>query len=180
MNQTDTRLPNVAQREAIVRWKLGHHVFHTYLAAMNTLFEESIAALRVNEWAIVSHSLQELTTLCDAATSSMKYASDYPPELYETLVRPSMMPPFVSPAFSGDLNRDHEVMMEYIKELRRGIKAVGKAEDLTMPREMREAWSELREATSRNRKHHMFVCEKFVEGGVSLVRDFYEQRETDT
>lgn len=160
------------ERTAITRWKLGHHAFHVYLVAMNTLLEDALKAAKSADWPPLSRSLRELTILLDATTASMKYASDFPSRLYEDLVRPSMMPPFLSPAFSGELNREHELMLDQVKELRRCLRAGD-----GLPEEVTEALSDLRSATARNRRHHMLVCEKHVEGGVSLVREFYEDKE---
>lgn len=164
------------ERTAVTRWKLGHHAFHLYLVAMNTVLEDALGAAKSADWAPLARSLREFTVLLDATTASMKYASDFPPRLYDDLVRPSMMPPFLSPAFSGELNREHELMLDGLKELRRHLKAAASAGS-EPPGEVTEALSDLRSATARNRRYHMLVCEKHVEGGVSLVRDFYENDE---
>lgn len=164
------------ERTAITRWKLGHHAFHLYLVAMNTLLEDALEAAKSTQWPSLARSLRDFTALLDATTASMKYASDFPSRLYDDLVRPSMMPPFLSPAFSGELNKEHELMLDQVKELRRRLKNAASAGE-EPPEEVAEALSKLRSATVRNRRHHMLVCEKHVEGGVSLVRDFYENAE---
>ncbi len=165
-------------RTAITRWKLGHHAFHLYLVAMNTLLEDALEAAKSAEWPSLARSLREFTTLLDATTASMKYASDFPSRLYDELVRPSMMPPFLSPAFSGELNKEHELMLDQVKALRRRLKEAASA-GTDLPEEVAEVLSGLRSAIVRNRRHHMLVCEKHVQGGVSLVREFYENPEKD-
>jgi hypothetical protein len=67
-------------------------------------------------------------------------------------------------------------MLDQVKELRRRLKAAASA-GTELPEEVSEALVGLRSATARNRRHHMLVCEKHVEGGVSLVREFYENEE---
>jgi hypothetical protein len=35
------------------------------------------------------------------------------------------------------------------------------------------AWRRLLEAQRRNRRNHMFVCERFVDDGTSLLQEYY-------
>jgi hypothetical protein len=160
------------QRVAVRRWKLGHHTFHVLLVAMNTRLHEVADRLEEEEWEAASTAMLDLARLYDAATASMRYTSDFPRIEYERLLRPSMMPPFASPGFSGVFNREHAMMMAGVRRIRTFMK---ERED-DVPEQALAAWERLREAQQTNVDSHMLVCRKFVDDGVSLLKEFFDQR----
>jgi len=120
------------------------------------------------------NTFRRLTVLYDAATASMKYAADFDPREYETLIRPSMSPPFLSPGFSGEQNEDHAVMLDLMRQTRVAVKDVLRCPGQEpVPQEVRDAAKDLWAAQSRNRRHHMLVCEKFVPDGGSLLKEYF-------
>ena len=162
------------QRDAVHRWKFGHHVFHIFLASMNTRLVEAISRLEAQKWDEARVVLVDLALLYHAATAAMFYASDFPKTEYERLIRPSMMPPFASQGFSGVFNPEHVLMLDGMATLRRRYKEMG---DLA-PEDVRVAWRKLVDAQRRNRRNHMKVCRHHVEGGESLLRQhFADQQE---
>ena len=166
-----TRLSS-AQRLAVRRWKFGHHTFHVLLVAMNTRLDDVAAMLEDEEWDAASAVMLDLARLYDAATAAMQYASDFDPADYETLLRPSMMPPFASPGFSGVFNQEHATMMAGVRSVRIAMKDLeGRA-----PEHVQAAWQRLRDAQQENVEHHMLVCRKFVEDGASLLKEYLDQR----
>ena len=90
------------QQLAIRRWKGGHHAFHVLLVAMNTRLDQASELLDARAYDAAAPLLDELAGLYRAATALMRYASDFRTADYETLVRPSMMPPFTQ---SSSLSR---------------------------------------------------------------------------
>ncbi|MFC4076188.1 hypothetical protein [Salinithrix halophila] len=179
MEQTTTAsVPSVYQQAAL-RWKQGHHVFHVVLVTMNTMLEASMDALKQRDWPRLTASLDRLTALYKASTSTMKYAADFPVTLYEELIRPSMMPPFISPGFSGELNTEHTMMLEGFQHLRSRMKEeLGNREQWPTP--VAKSWTRLLSAQAYSRKHHALVCQKFVKDGASLLKDFYaNKKETE-
>jgi hypothetical protein len=159
------------QRLAIRRWKGGHHAFHVLLVAMNTRLDQASELLDAGAYDTAAPLLDELAGLYRAATALMRYASDFRAADYETLVRPSMMPPFASPGFSGLANQDHAVMLDRMTRLR---SAVSRNEEAS-PR-VRAAGARLTGAQKDNRASHMLVCRRFVPDGHSLLREFFRQR----
>lgn len=160
------------QQVAARRWKLGHHVFHLYLVAMNTRVEDAADRLEREDWEGLADALDDLARLYDAATSGMRYASEFRQTEYERLVRPSMMPPFVSRGFSGVFNLDHARMLGGVKRLRAAAEEhLGRA-----PVSLERALGRLAVAHQENRDNHSLVCTKFVPDGESLLREFYKER----
>ncbi|HEX2417821.1 MAG TPA: hypothetical protein VHJ83_06820, partial [Micromonosporaceae bacterium] len=144
----DTDLLSGSQREAVVRWKLGHQVFHLMLATMNTRLAETAQALLAGEWTTTRGGLVDLARLYDAATSAMRYAADFPRREYEALVRPSMMPPFASAGFSGVNNTEHARMLAALRRLR----VLYQERQAAAPDPVRVAWRRLLDAQRRNRR----------------------------
>ncbi|OLF11284.1 hypothetical protein [Actinophytocola xanthii] len=161
--------------KAVLRWKLGHQLFHLHLAAMNTLLDSAANALRGARWGELAETFDELRVLYDAATATMHYAADFPRALYEQVIRPSMAPPFTSPGFSGTLNREHEQMIDRLRELRRRTKELRRHGGL--PDLVHAAAGRLLAAQSRNRRDHVFVCTRFVPEGTSLLNEYFQARD---
>jgi hypothetical protein len=168
-----------AQRVAVRRWKLGHHAFHLYLIAMNTELVDAHRLMKQRRWDTLPSTLQRLTVLYDAATASMKFAADFDPGEYHELIRPSMAPPFLSPGFSGQQNRDHSTMLELMSEARRSVKELLRSTEADdIPPGLRAAATALWAAQARNRRHHILVCAKFVPDGGSLLQDYFTRSDT--
>lgn len=159
-----------AQRDATVRWKLGHQVFHLLLATMNTRLDEVCRLLDAEDWEALPPALLDLAGLYDAATATMRYAADFPRSEYETMVRPSMMPPFASAGFSGVYNAEHAAMLSGMQELRLRFIRRRAVVSAPVPAPVSAAWRQLLDAQRRNRRHHMLVCRRFVESGPSLLQ----------
>ncbi|POX38592.1 hypothetical protein C3486_22505 [Streptomyces sp. Ru73] len=162
------------QKTAVRRWKLGHHVFHLHLTVMNTHLVTLRKAVDEEDWVTARRLLEVLTRLYRAATACMQYASDFPRESYDGLLRPSMEPPWVSPGFSGKFNTDHERMLELVKEVRGPLKKAARTG--AAPADVRDAAQRLWQEQSRNRAQHKLICEKFVPGGQSLLQEYFVTR----
>lgn len=169
---TRPAVPSPVQCVAVRRWKLGHQAFHLLLVTMNAQLDQAVRLLRQGEQERTVAVLDDLTRLYRAATALMRYASDFPREEYETLIRPSMMPPWASPGFSGLANRDHAAMLERLARLRLALRE----HDCGDTPQVAAAGRRLGAAQKDNRANHMLVCRKFVPDGQSLLRDFFRAR----
>lgn len=157
------------QADAVTRWKLGHHVFHLLLTTMNTRLREAARQLSTQDWSAAAATLAELARLYDSATATMRYAADFPRVEYESLIRPSMMPPFARQGFSGVFNAEHAAMLAGLRALRE----LYRPRQAEAPEPVRAAWRRLLDAQRVNRRNHMFVCRRFVDDGVSLLQEYY-------
>ncbi|MFI7096702.1 hypothetical protein [Streptomyces lydicus] len=159
------------QQTAVRRWKLGHHVFHLHLTVMNTYLTSLQKCVEERDWQSTRPLLDTLSRLYGAATSCMRYASDFPATAYESLIRPSMEPPWLNPGFSGKFNTDHERMLHLMRTIRTGLKSAIRAGNV--PEDVERAATRLWRAQSQNRASHKLICEKFVPGGQSLLQDYF-------
>lgn len=160
------------QTRAVRRWKLGHHAFHLYLTAMNGALDGARKELGARHWEELQALFGELRSLYQAATAAMKYAASFRATTYETLIRPSMSEQMMSPGFSGALNRDHEVMLGLLRSLKKEFR-----QSEHVPPTVDRAWRALMSAQARNRREHVLICGKFVEGGQSLLATHFAKAE---
>ena len=164
---------------AVRRWKLGHHVFHVLLVAMNSSLASAQVDLERQSWDDLAGRLADLTVLYDAATAAMKYAADFDQAAYDSVLRPSMSPPYLSAGFSGTQNRDHARMIAMLRRLQQDLKVAIHASGTAVPPAVVEAARNLRSAQARNRRNHLFVCDKLVPGGSSLLQDYLRSAASD-
>ncbi|MHA2890627.1 hypothetical protein [Bacillus cereus] len=158
---------------AFVRWKQGHQFFHLILVSMNTLLAEAEITLKKRNFVKLQFALERLTVLYESATASMKYTADFSPQCYEDTIRPSMMPPFLNPGFSGTQNKDHQQMIDSFSHLKENLnKQLGSKEK--WPANIIKSWNAVSKAQIHNRKHHGLVCQKHVPDGISLLKNFYK------
>lgn len=176
MNNTEINEKDAVQYyEAIYRWKQGHQIFHIVLVHMNTLINEAAETIIQDNPKKLVSILERLSILYDAATASMKYTVSFPVGKYNEVIRPSMMPPFLKPGFSGLQNSEHKTMIEGFTNLKANL--ITNFGDLTIwPEDIKLAWGKVLEAQKRNRKSHGHVCQEFVPDGVSLLKSFYQDK----
>jgi hypothetical protein len=161
---------------AVGRWILGHQAFHLQLIAMLTVLDRCRQGLQLDDRPLLVRALNDLRTLLDASTANMKYTASFSPALYMQAVRPSMMPPHLSPGFSGQLSHEHHLLLAEVKRLRVALETRwGGAEP--WPVEVAEAWRQIAEAIKWNRKHHGLVCQRFIPNGASLLNEHLAARD---
>jgi hypothetical protein len=167
---------SAAHQRAIRHWKQGHHVFHILLVTMNTEIESCLIAIQKHKWEEAVRVLHLLRLLFEAATHTMVYTADFQISLYESFIRPSMTTPFVSPGFSGLLNKEHALMLQAMHQLGTLLNQILGQQRENWPADLARAWSKLGLAQAYNRRKHALVCRKFVPDGDSLLRQFYQQQ----
>ncbi|MER6391600.1 hypothetical protein ABT236_24440 [Streptomyces sp. NPDC001523] len=102
---------------AVRRWLVGHQRFFVMLqlltVALRGLDREGVDPEEEQE------AVRSFAWLCRSAAVSMRYAADFPPELYPE-VRETMAPPAVNAGFSGLQTRDHLELVTWMRRLKRG------------------------------------------------------------
>ena len=162
---------------AMTRWHRGHHSFHLHLSTMNSVIDNSLVLLRDNEKKQLEKMICILARLFRSATANMRYAADFPSEIYESTIRPSMMPPAIHPGFSGSLNRDHKVMLANLEFLHKSLTTALGSKIEAWPQTMNTAWQFLQSEIRTSRKNHGLICKKFVPEGPSLLREYYKNKQ---
>jgi hypothetical protein len=84
-----------------------------------------------------------------------------------------MMPPFMAEGFSGTLNLKHSEMKQALQCLVKEIAPILTQSD---QEPLKQAWQNVLQAKSENLQKHGLVCSRFVPGGRSLLREYYDRK----
>ncbi|MGD1221971.1 hypothetical protein AB9Q10_26515 [Streptomyces krungchingensis] len=104
--------PDAAAQE---RWLVGHQRFFVMLQLLITGLQE---LGQVAETPREQEAVRGFGWLCRSTAVSMRYAADFPPELYGP-VRDTMTPPTVNAGFSGLQTRDHHALVSCMRQSKR-------------------------------------------------------------
>ena len=106
------------QRDPLHRWRIGHHVFITLIQDLVVAFGCFSGAITSDDLSEAEVALELATILMWGSASALRFAGDFHPQQYETLVRPAMMPPNLEPGFSGLQSRDHYYLIKSLSRLK--------------------------------------------------------------
>ncbi|MFF3934726.1 hypothetical protein [Streptomyces phaeofaciens] len=134
------------------RWLVGHQRFFVMLQLLIVALQE------LGESAATPHEETAVHTfgwICRSTAASMRYAADFPPELYGG-VRDTMTPPTVNAGFSGLQTRDHHALVNCMRQAGR---------DGVIDRLNPVAATAVHAAVQHLYDAHVWVCARF--GGTS-------------
>jgi hypothetical protein len=154
-----------------IRWRLGHSLFEVVLAAIIQVLTRAAMELATGDFDALRRSLETLTGLLESATSAMQFTADFDPAVYRDQIRPTMEPPKMPPGFSGTLNERHADFLEKFRGLDAALKTSFGTRMEGVPPELANAWRAVLQMRSKNLAAHGLVCEKFVPGGQSLLKE---------
>lgn len=150
------------QCDPLVRWIRGHHVFLVLIQCVITSLNCFFNAYKAREYELSAFALDLTTTLFHGCSVALHFAGDFTQAVYETTVRPTMMPPQVPPGMSGVLARDHEYLVRLLRNQRTVFKILDPA--------MRDRYMKLVTAFENTYESHKLVCSHFVgDEGPSLL-----------
>lgn len=150
-------VPRAALSETMIarRWMRGHQLFlvitQAMIASLNHL-EDIVGQGRDDSE--TAGAIEQLVVLLRAAAGSMRLTGDFPPDVYDTIIRPSMAPPELPDGFSGIFSSDHRFLVSRLREvtpLVSGLKA-----------RMHDAHTLLVKAFADLYDDHINVCANFV------------------
>lgn len=143
---------------ALHRWQTGHWLFFALVQGLIVALSSVRDAAERGDGLEVRAGLDLASLLTVSSAAAMHYASDFPPDLYEGAVRPSMAPPFVAAGFSGLQGRDHRHLM----------RAFGRLRALPVDLTQFDAYQDFMSAVGILHRAHRRVCAQFVDDQPSL------------
>ena len=158
------------ERVAFYRWKVGHHFFNwCAIFCREALLQAQAAMTRDAHDCAVTH-LRQAEICLRGSTAAMWYAGDFPAQLYQRVIRPSMIMPDAPAGFSGDQNADYNRM----KSAKQGLKDFLRAhygQDLaTLPATVRQALLQFHAADIEDNEHHLIIAAQKVGSDQSLAQ----------
>lgn len=145
------RCRTITPAAAARRWLRGHQIFlvltQAMLIVLADLDENAAETARID-------AIDKLCALMQASSAAMWLTGDFPPEIYEHLIRPVMAPPFMPDSFSGLFSSDHKLLVSRLRGLR-GVFEQGESR-LTAAR------SALASSFAAVYDSHIAVCTRFV------------------
>ena len=158
------------------RWRLGHCLFEILLAAIIDVLTRAAIELATSDYNALCQSLETLTSQLEAATSAMHFTADFDPAVYRDHVRPTMEPPKMPPGFSGTLNERHAEFLERFRGVDAALKTTFGDKLEHAPPDLAKAWRGVVTMRSKNLAAHGLICEKFVPGGQSLLKEYVRSK----
>ncbi|ATB30111.1 hypothetical protein [Melittangium boletus] len=106
------------ERDALLRWTRGHHVFMVLLQGLIVVLNGLHRDLESSDIPAARAGLERATVLMRGSESAMRFAGDYDASAYERSVRPHLMPPRAPSELTGLRWRDHEYLIKVLTGLR--------------------------------------------------------------
>lgn len=101
------QMVSVPDDDAVHRWIRGHQVFAVLTQGLIATVNGLRRAADAGDWAALERATGCIGRLYQASAAAFRYASDFRPEQYLEVIRPSMSEPHTPAGFSGSLSADH-------------------------------------------------------------------------
>ena len=136
------------------RWLLGHHVFMVVIQGMVVAFNCFGDAMKAGDHREAEAALELATVLMWGSASALRFTGDFKPAEYESVVRPSMMPPSAPSELSGLMSIDHQCLVSTLTDLKPVFKG--------LEGELKNRQHLLTQAFTAAYEAHKYVCSRFV------------------
>jgi hypothetical protein len=136
------------------RWVRGHQIFAALTQGLIFSFQSLGRALRSGRHEEVARWADLSSGLLHASGATFRLTGDFPPELYGSLIRPSMMPPAFPVSLSGLMSSDHRFFVKLTGRMKPALKSLYELDPLRH--------SQVSEGMTLVYDSHIYVCERFV------------------
>lgn len=168
--QAAAQTPAWTEQVAFYRWLVGHHFFDLCAIFCATALQVAECAIRDEAMATAVHCLQQAETFLRGTTAAMWYAGDFSPQIYQQLIRPSMILPGTPAGFSGDQNADYHRLKQAKQQLKKLLRGCYGNDLAAMPARLRQAWLRFHAADIENDEHHLLIAAHKVGVDQSLAQ----------
>lgn len=148
-----TQSPFNGQLNPLRRWLIGHHVFAALIQGIIVTLNCFANAIRLRDLQSADSDLNIAAVLMSGSGLALRFTGDFGPDEYDSVVRPTMMPPQSPPRMSGIMAMDHRYLIKTL----RGMKEVFVNLDPGLNMRHLQFFSAFKEAYEA----HGYVCEHF-------------------
>jgi len=168
--QAEAHTPAWTEQVAFYRWQVGHHFFDLCAIFCADALQAAERAIREEAIQAGVHSLQQAETFLRGTTAAMWYAGNFSAQIYQQMIRPSMMMPGAPAGFSGDQNADYQCMKQAKQQLKKLLRGCYGNDLATMPPLLHQALLRFHAADIENDEHHLLIAAHTVGADQSLAQ----------
>ncbi len=153
---------SVASRDDVMpRWIRGHQIFAALTQGLLLSFQAMGRAIRAGQTSEINRWADLTASLLRGSGAAFMLTADFPVEQYNSVVRPSMMPPAAPICLSGLMSIDHRLLVQVMRDLKPALKSLHEHD----PARHEKIHAELTTVYDR----HILVCARFVGKRPSLL-----------
>lgn len=158
------------EQVAHYRWKVGHHLFNLCTIFCRYSLQQARKAIVEGRPAQGTQQLCRAEQFLRGTTAAMWYAGDFPPRIYQQIIRPSMVMPGSPAGFSGDQNADYNRMKDEKATFKTFISTYYDPALTTAPADLLNALRDFHEADVQDVEHHLLIAANKVGSDHSLAQ----------
>lgn len=168
--QAKAQSPAWTEQVAFYRWQVGHHFFDLCAIFCTDALQATECAIREEAIQAGVHSLEQAETFLRGTTAAMWYAGDFSAQIYQQIIRPSMVLPGAPAGFSGDQNADYHRLKQTKLQLKKFLRECYGNDLAAMPPLLHHALLRFHEADIENDEHHLLIAAHTVGADQSLAQ----------
>lgn len=168
--QADAHTPAWTEQVAFYRWQVGHHFFDLCAIFCTDALHSAECAIREEAIQTGVHSLEQAETFLRGTTAAMWYAGDFSAQIYQQIIRPSMVMPGTPAGFSGDQNADYNRMKKGKQQLKKLLRECYGNDLVAMHPLLHRSLLRFHEADIENDEQHLLIAAHKVGVDQSLAQ----------
>lgn len=168
--QAEAHTPAWTEQVACYRWLAGHHFFNLCAIFCTAALQAAECAIREQAIMVGAHSLHQAETFLRGTTAAMWYAGDFSAQIYQQIIRPSMVMAGAPAGFSGDQNADYHHMKQTKQQLKKLLRNCYGNDLVAMPPLLHQALLRFHEADIESNEHHLLIAAHKVGTDQSLAQ----------
>lgn len=161
---------------AVYRWCVGHHFFNLCAILGREHLEQAESALRDAEEERGAELILTARKFLRGAGAAMCYAANFPSEVYQNLIRPSMIMTETPYGFSGSQNADHNHFKAAKKGLMQTVFACYGKEHNEWPSAVYSAVKAFHDSEIEDSELHILIAVSKVGTDSSLAQKIWQGR----
>lgn len=175
-NCPEDKINNWTSKVAVYRWCVGHHFFNLCAILGREHLEQAELALKEGKEDRAADLILMARKFLRGASAAMCYAANFPSDVYQNLIRPSMVMTETPHGFSGSLNADHNSFKAAIKGLMQTVFACYGQEHNKWPSALYSAVKAFHEAEIEDSELHILIAVSKVGADSSLAQKTWQAR----